>query len=79
MEELKKRLKCKDIGWFLSNVDPKHEFQDLNTALAGMGEIRSAYKSSMCLDALGETDVGENIGYYQCHGQLGNQGFLLVK
>ncbi|KAL8453177.1 hypothetical protein Emed_001047 [Eimeria media] len=79
MEKLKERLKCKDMNWFMKNVDPKHEFQDLSTALAGMGDIRSVYKPSICLDALGETDVGQNLGFYQCHGQLGNQAFLLVK
>ncbi|KAL8454894.1 hypothetical protein Emag_001260 [Eimeria magna] len=78
MEKLKERLKCKDMNWFMKNVDPKHEFQDLSTALAGMGDIRSVYKPSICLDALGETDVGQNLGFYQCHGQLGNQAFLLV-
>ncbi|KAL8431071.1 hypothetical protein ACSSS7_005517 [Eimeria intestinalis] len=52
--------------------------QDLSKALAGMGDIRSVYKPSLCLDALGETDVGQNLGFYQCHGQLGNQAFLLV-
>ncbi|KAL8275759.1 hypothetical protein Esti_000322 [Eimeria stiedai] len=78
MEKLKERLECKDMNWFMKNVDPKHEFQDLSTALAGMGDIRSVYKPSTCLDALGETDVGQNLGFYQCHGQLGNQAFLLV-
>lgn len=79
MEELKNRLKCKDIKWFLENVDPKHEFRDLENAIAGIGEIRSKYKPSLCLDSMGDTDVGKNIGYFQCHGQLGNQGFVLVK
>lgn len=78
IEKLKETLKCKDMDWFMKNVDPKHEFQDLKTALAGLGDIRSLYKPTICLDALGETDVGQNIGYYQCHGQLGNQGFLLI-
>ncbi|CDI81285.1 UDP-N-acetyl-D-galactosamine:polypeptide N-acetylgalactosaminyltransferase T5, putative [Eimeria praecox] len=56
MLELKKRLKCKDMNWFMKNVDPKHEFQDLSTALAGLGDIKSVYKPSLCLDSLGETD-----------------------
>ncbi|KAL8439947.1 hypothetical protein Efla_004872 [Eimeria flavescens] len=79
MENLKKRLNCKDMNWFMKNVDPKHEFQDLDSALAGVGDIRSVYKPSLCLDALGETDVGNTIGFYQCHGQLGNQAFLLIR
>lgn len=78
MEQLKEQLQCKDMEWFMKNVDPKHEFQDLNIALAGIGDIRSLHKPTICLDSLGETDVGQNIGYYQCHGQLGNQGFLLI-
>lgn len=79
MQELKKRLNCKDMKWFLKNVDTKHEFQDLDTALAGLGDIKSEKYPHLCLDSMGETDVGKNVGLYNCHGQLGNQGFLLVK
>ncbi|OEH76508.1 n-acetylgalactosaminyl transferase [Cyclospora cayetanensis] len=78
MLKLKEKLQCKDIHWFLKEVDPNHEFRDLNTALSGIGDVRSVYRPNICLDALGETDVGNTVGLYQCHGQLGNQGFMLI-
>lgn len=79
MEEIKERLQCKDIDWFLKNVDPTHELQKLDGALAGLGEVRNKWKTNICLDSMGETDVGQEVGLFQCHGQLGNQGFLMSK
>lgn len=79
MEDLKRKLNCKDFDWFMRNIDPTHEFRDLHRALAGVGEIRSSHHPRLCVDTMGEVDVGQNLGLYQCHGQLGNQGLLLIK
>lgn len=78
MLDLKERLQCKDFRWFLHNVDPTHEFQEVEGELSGLGELRCAAMPEICVDSLANNKPGSDFGLYGCHGLLGTQGFLLL-
>lgn len=72
-------MQCKSFKWFLREVDPKHEFQDLGNAIVGLGHIKSEARPEFCLDAMNNVDEGNPVGLFYCHGLLGNQGFMLTR
>jgi len=71
---LRKRLQCKSFKWYLENVIPELDVPDVNFAAAG--QIRNP-STDQCLDTLGKKDDAP-LGLYQCHGQGGNQYFVLT-
>ncbi|KAK3753715.1 hypothetical protein QZH41_013805 [Actinostola sp. cb2023] len=72
--ELRKTLQCKSFKWYLENVYPELEIPDTNFDAAG--QVRNP-SSDMCLDTLGKKDDAP-LGLYACHGQGGNQYFVLT-
>lgn len=75
---LKKRLQCKSFGWFLANVDPGHEGQELEH-IELLGELRNAKYNNMCIDSLSNFEAGQLYGAYYCHGKGGTQAYLKDK
>lgn len=79
-KKLRKNLSCKSFGWYIKNIYP--ELFVPGEAVAS-GEIRnfgghSTYKQ--CLDSHArKQDYHKPIGLYPCHGQGGNQYWLLSK
>ncbi|XP_070210950.1 polypeptide N-acetylgalactosaminyltransferase 5-like [Littorina saxatilis] len=75
-KELRKRLQCKDFAWYITNVYP-----DLfipGEALAS-GEIRSKAKP-MCIDSPADHhSYHKPVNMWPCHGQGGNQYWMLSK
>ncbi|XP_048579624.1 polypeptide N-acetylgalactosaminyltransferase 13 isoform X2 [Nematostella vectensis] len=71
---LREKLKCKNFKWYLDNVYPELEVPDTN--FAASGQVRNP-SSDMCLDTLGKKD-DTPLGLYQCHGQGGNQYFVMT-
>ncbi|WAQ94220.1 GALT9-like protein [Mya arenaria] len=73
---LREKLQCKSFKWYLNNIYPE---LFLPGEAVASGEIRN-YDRSMCVDA--RTEPGNNggkISMYPCHGQGGNQYWLISK
>lgn len=92
--KIRERLQCKSFKWFLENVYPEQFVPGeslyfgevshcsicwLNTHGSFLFKIRNRAKNHVCADSQ-EVDDGEKslIGY-SCHGQGGNQYFLMSK
>lgn len=71
---LRKKLQCKSFKWYLENIIPELEVPDANFVAAG--QVRNP-SSDKCLDTLGKKDDAP-LGLYECHGQGGNQYFVLT-
>ncbi|XP_067124944.1 putative polypeptide N-acetylgalactosaminyltransferase 9 [Centruroides vittatus] len=76
--ELRKKLKCKTFDWYLKNVYP--ELFIPGEAVAS-GEVRNlGMGSGTCLDSPARRDdLHKPVGLYPCHGQGGNQFWMLSK
>ncbi|XP_052809791.1 polypeptide N-acetylgalactosaminyltransferase 5-like isoform X1 [Mya arenaria] len=73
---LREKLQCKSFKWYLNNIYP--ELFIPGEAVAS-GEIRN-YDRSMCVDAPTEPgNAAGKISMYPCHGQGGNQFWLISK
>ncbi|XP_012282827.1 putative polypeptide N-acetylgalactosaminyltransferase 9 isoform X2 [Orussus abietinus] len=73
---LRKKLGCKSFKWYLDNVYP--ELFIPGEAVAS-GEIRQP-GSGACIDSPGKPeDLHQPVGLYPCHGQGGNQYWMLSK
>ncbi|KAL4222594.1 Ricin-type beta-trefoil [Mactra antiquata] len=72
---LRERLHCKSFQWYLDNIYP--ELFVPGNAIAS-GEIRSKDRS-MCIDSNTDTEGSraDPVSVYPCHGQGGNQFWLL--
>lgn len=74
--KIRQKLNCKPFKWFLDNIFPE---QFIPGESLYYGEIRNQGKRTICIDS---QDIEERdrpvIGYF-CHGQGGNQYFLLSK
>ncbi|XP_076349208.1 putative polypeptide N-acetylgalactosaminyltransferase 9 [Tachypleus tridentatus] len=77
-KELRKQLKCKNFDWYLKNVYP--ELFIPGEAVAS-GEVRNIGEgSTTCLDSPARRDdLHKPVGLYPCHGQGGNQFWMLSK
>ncbi|XP_076329556.1 putative polypeptide N-acetylgalactosaminyltransferase 9 [Tachypleus tridentatus] len=77
-KELRKQLKCRSFGWYLKNIYP--ELFIPGEAVAS-GEVRNlGDKSNTCLDSPARRDdLHKPVGLYPCHGQGGNQFWMLSK
>lgn len=73
-KQLRKNLQCKSFAWYLENVFPE---QFIPGESMYYGEIRSGH-NAFCLDSNGDT-LGKSIIGYGCHGQGGNQYWMLSK
>ncbi|CAF1431814.1 unnamed protein product, partial [Adineta steineri] len=74
--KIRERLQCKSFKWFLENVYPE---QFIPAESLYFGEIRSRAKTSVCIDSQELEDGDKSIIGYPCHGQGGNQYFLMSK
>ncbi|XP_015605302.1 putative polypeptide N-acetylgalactosaminyltransferase 9 isoform X2 [Cephus cinctus] len=73
---LRKKLDCKSFKWYLDNIYP--ELFIPGEAVAS-GEIRQLV-SSVCIDSPGKPeDLHQPVGLWPCHGQGGNQYWMLSK
>eukprot|EP00039_Didymoeca_costata_P015860 m.275308 g.275308 ORF g.275308 m.275308 type:complete len:597 (-) comp16293_c0_seq14:4624-6414(-) len=66
-EEIKERLKCKDMKWFLKNVFPELFVPEDPAYVLHSGALKNE-ASGGCLDNLGHSGNGDAIGLYACHG-----------
>lgn len=73
-KKLRENLQCKSFDWFLKNIFPE---QFIPGESPYFGEIRSSV-TNYCLDSNGDS-VGKSIIGYQCHGQGGNQYWMMSK
>mmetsp|Transcript_37852 Transcript_37852/g.120275 ORF Transcript_37852/g.120275 Transcript_37852/m.120275 type:complete len:243 (+) Transcript_37852:1-729(+) len=74
-KELRRKLKCKDFEWYLKHVTPNMFVPHLSRDAKG-GALRVAV-SNACVDSLGSTGVGAEMGVYPCHGQHGTQALVM--
>lgn len=75
-KELRKKLKCKSFKWYLDTVFPELFIPGDSVA---QGEIRNPGEN-MCVDsAVRPNDMHKPVGIWPCHGQGGNQYWLLSK
>ncbi|XP_020807138.1 putative polypeptide N-acetylgalactosaminyltransferase 9 isoform X2 [Drosophila serrata] len=74
-KELRKNLNCKSFKWYLDNIYPELFIPGDSVA---HGEIANL-NSGMCLDAKEKSDEDVPVTIYSCHGQGGNQYWMLSK
>lgn len=77
-KSLRNRLKCKSFKWYLDNIYP--ELFVPGDAVAS-GEVRNqGRQAEMCFDSpTGDEQNNKPIAPYPCHGQGGNQYWMLSK
>eukprot|EP00041_Stephanoeca_diplocostata_P015523 m.296596 g.296596 ORF g.296596 m.296596 type:complete len:663 (-) comp20067_c0_seq2:700-2688(-) len=73
---LRKRLKCKSFKWYLDTLLPDMFIPDA-AHIKRMGALRNNGPDSQCLDKMGQR-AGGVAGVFYCHGQGGNQAFMLT-
>lgn len=73
-KKLRDKLQCKTFDWYLKNVYPE---QFIPGQSLYFGEIRNKWEPQ-CLDSNGDT-LGKAIIGYVCHGQGGNQYWMMSK
>ncbi|CAF0916464.1 unnamed protein product [Adineta ricciae] len=75
-KQLRERLQCKSFKWYLDNIFPE---QFIPGESLYYGEVRNQGKATMCLDSQEVEQSDKAVIAYPCHGQGGNQFFLLTK
>lgn len=75
---LRRRLKCRSFDWYVRNIYP--ELFVPGDAVAS-GEVRNMGEGGRtCLDSpAGRESMHKAVGMYPCHGQGGNQYWMLSK
>ncbi|XP_072038940.1 LOW QUALITY PROTEIN: polypeptide N-acetylgalactosaminyltransferase 1-like [Amphiura filiformis] len=71
---LRSKLQCKSFDWYLDNIYPESQFR---LDVKSIGEVRNM-ETRKCLDNMGRKE-NEKVGFFNCHGQGGNQIFALTK
>eukprot|EP00090_Calanus_glacialis_P041322 TRINITY_DN7278_c0_g1_i1.p1 TRINITY_DN7278_c0_g1~~TRINITY_DN7278_c0_g1_i1.p1 ORF type:complete len:653 (-),score=163.54 TRINITY_DN7278_c0_g1_i1:80-2038(-) len=75
-KELRQNLQCKSFKWYLDTVFPELFIPGDSAA---QGEIRNIY-SHQCIDShVRPDDMHKPVGLWPCHGQGGNQYWLMSK
>ncbi|KAL9922547.1 polypeptide N-acetylgalactosaminyltransferase 9 isoform 2-T4 [Glossina fuscipes fuscipes] len=75
-KELRQRLNCKSFKWYLDNIYPELFIPSESVAY---GEIANI-ETDMCLDSAAKPDDLQGaVDPYKCHGQGGNQYWMLSK
>eukprot|EP00039_Didymoeca_costata_P004072 m.71181 g.71181 ORF g.71181 m.71181 type:complete len:603 (+) comp12221_c0_seq1:404-2212(+) len=77
MLTLRKKLECRPFSWYMNEVYPTNIFKD-PTEVSAISDLRNE-KTNMCIDTLGQQDLGGNVGLYGCHGGGGPQSFVLIR
>lgn len=77
MIHLKRKLKCKSFRWYLDNVAPDTYITQVSHLLF-VGEIKSKKVDNVCLDSMGGSSDGDDIGIFHCHGKKGTQAFMMT-
>ncbi|XP_033640082.1 polypeptide N-acetylgalactosaminyltransferase 1-like [Asterias rubens] len=72
--DLRKKLECQNFQWYLDNIYPESQFR---MDYQSIGEVRHI-ETRKCLDNMGRKE-NEKVGFFNCHGQGGNQVFGLTK
>lgn len=80
-KQLRQNLGCKSFKWYLDNIFPELFVPGESIA---KGEVRNlgavTSSSARCLDCMvGKHDKNKPVGLYPCHGQGGNQYWMLSK
>ncbi|XP_043645792.1 putative polypeptide N-acetylgalactosaminyltransferase 9 isoform X2 [Drosophila teissieri] len=73
--KLRNDLKCKSFKWYLDNIYPELFIPGDSVA---HGEIANMLHG-MCLDAKEKSEEETPVSIYECHGQGGNQYWMLSK
>ncbi|KMY94323.1 putative polypeptide N-acetylgalactosaminyltransferase 9 isoform X2 [Drosophila simulans] len=73
--KLRNDLKCKSFKWYLDNIYPELFIPGDSVA---HGEIANL-PNGMCLDAKEKSEEETPVSIYECHGQGGNQYWMLSK
>ncbi|XP_039484714.1 putative polypeptide N-acetylgalactosaminyltransferase 9 isoform X2 [Drosophila santomea] len=73
--KLRNDLKCKSFKWYLDNIYPELFIPGDSVA---HGEIANM-QHGMCLDAKEKSEEETPVSIYECHGQGGNQYWMLSK
>lgn len=74
--QLRKKLQCKSMDWFIQNVYPSLHVPKLSPEAKTLGALKNKANNA-CMDSLGAEKTGDPIGAYVCHGMHGSQAFLL--
>lgn len=75
-KELRQKLQCKPFKWYIENIYPELFVPGESIA---SGEIRSKAKP-MCIDSPADhRNYHKNVNMWPCHGQGGNQFWMLSK
>ncbi|CAF0728997.1 unnamed protein product [Didymodactylos carnosus] len=74
--KIRERLQCKPFKWYLDNVYPE---QFIPGESLFFGEIRNRGNKEVCLDSQEVEESDKPVIGYPCHGQAGNQFFLMSK
>lgn len=79
-KEIRKRLKCKSFDWYIKNIYPELFVPGEAVASGEVRNLGGISDSKMCLDSPArKRDYHQPVGLYPCHGQGGNQYWLLSK
>ncbi|XP_016967941.1 putative polypeptide N-acetylgalactosaminyltransferase 9 isoform X2 [Drosophila biarmipes] len=73
--KLRNDLKCKSFKWYLDNIYPELFIPGDSVAHGEMANV----PSGMCLDAKEKSEEDTPVSIYECHGQGGNQYWMLSK
>jgi len=74
-KRLREKLQCKDFTWYMRHVVPSM-FAPRLTKEAKGGCLQNKVKDG-CLDTLGQSGDGAEMGVYPCHFQHGTQSLVL--
>ncbi|GMS89138.1 hypothetical protein PENTCL1PPCAC_11313 [Pristionchus entomophagus] len=76
-KKLRENLQCKSFKWYLDNIFPELFVPGESIA---KGEVRNLGQGGKCLDAqIQRRQKTKSLSLYPCHGQGGNQYWMLSK